>query len=255
MDPFLEEPGLWPDVHHEIISTARALLNPLLGPRYVVRIEERVYVADDDDPTFPFRIPDLRIAENPSRSGDPPSAITASSATIPLTVTTMFEEEIRESRLEIVDREGRDVVTVIEVLSPSNKVPGSKSRESFMRKRSEVLHSPSHWVEIDLLRAGQVSFRIFGTPCDYRIHVSPVELRPRGHIWPVLLRDRLPTIDIPLRKQDGAISLELQQVLDNAYERGAYDRSIDYRREPVPPLSEADAAWVDELLRGNGLRP
>ena len=70
----------------------------------------------------------------------------------PIVATTWFEEEIHEAFLKIIDRESRDVVTVIEILSPTNKVPGSPGRESFEEKRREVMHSPSHWVEIDLLR-------------------------------------------------------------------------------------------------------
>ncbi len=254
MDPYLADLGLWPDVHHEFISTSRALLNPQLGPRYVVRIEERVYVADEDDPNFLFRIPDLRVAGKPSRPSQRDSTSEVPAATLPITMTTLFEEEVREGRLEIIDREGRKVVTVIEFLSPANKVPGSAGRASFMKKRHEVMHSNSHWVEIDLLRQGQPSFPIHKTECDYRAHASRVEMRPRGHVWPIRLRDRLPVIQIPLRSPDGDLSLDLQQVCDLSYDRAAYDRTLDYQRDPVIPLSATDAAWADALLREKGVR-
>ena len=66
MDPYLEEPGLWPDVHHELLSVAREMLNRSLRPKYHVRIEERVYISDENDPGRKVIVPDLRIAETQS---------------------------------------------------------------------------------------------------------------------------------------------------------------------------------------------
>ncbi len=61
MDPYLETPDLWPDVHHELISQIRQVLNPALRPRYVARVELRLYVSDDDDPGRDVLILDVRI--------------------------------------------------------------------------------------------------------------------------------------------------------------------------------------------------
>ena len=47
-----------------------------------------------------------------------------------------------------------EVVTVLETLSPANKRPGGDGRREYLKKREEVLQSPSHLVEIDLLRGG-----------------------------------------------------------------------------------------------------
>ena len=41
MDPFVEHPSLWPDVHNALIATIRADLAPLLRPRYVARRRSR----------------------------------------------------------------------------------------------------------------------------------------------------------------------------------------------------------------------
>jgi hypothetical protein len=42
-----------------------------------------------------------------------------------------------------------------------------------------------------------------------------------------------------------------QQIVDEAYVRGRYDRT-DYRQPLEPPLSTEDAAWAENLLRQAG---
>jgi hypothetical protein len=48
--------------------------------------------------------------------------------------------------------------------------------------------------------------------------------------------------------------VDLQGLFHEIYDQGAYDLRLDYSRAIVPALSEADAAWVDEVLRQQGLR-
>jgi len=257
MDPYLEEPGLWPDVHNEIISNARALLNERLRPKYFVRIEERVYDSDENDPGRRVIVPDLRVVERPSAASLPisPSGTAGLEVAEPVDVTILIDDEIHESFLEVIDREQRQVVTVIEVVSPTNKVSGSRGQASYMQKRQEVLHSPSHWVEIDLLRQGEaIVLREVLPACHYTVHVSRVERRPKPKTWPIRLHQRLPAIPIPLLPADGEVLLDLQTVLTTAYDRAAYDLDIDYRTDPVPPLTGADAEWADQLLKTKGLR-
>src|SRR5258708_39686784 len=123
MDPYLENPGRWPDVHHRLISISSDLLTAQLRPKYFVRVEERVYLSDQQDPGRAVIIPDMRIvpasAEQHRRTT---RAAAGALATIePVIATTLFDEEIHEARLEVIDREFRSVVTVIEVLRPTNK--------------------------------------------------------------------------------------------------------------------------------------
>lgn len=226
MDPYLEDSGLWPDVHHGLISEARAYLNLRIGSNCPVRLQERTYRSDEEDPGRQVLIPDMR-------PGD-----------------TLIDDEIREARLEVIDRETRQVVTVIEVVSPSNKAAGSRGRVSYMQKRAEVMASPSHWVEIDLLRRGQpILPRGLLDRGDYFVHVSRVEQRPKGQVWPILLPQRLPVVAIPLKAGDADVPLDLQAIFNSAYDRAAYDRTVDYRQEPSVPPSPEDAAWADQLLR------
>ncbi len=260
MDPYLEKPSLWPDVHHELISGARAYLGGLVRPKYFVRVEERVYLADDEkggQKSHP-RVPDLRIGEHPGHGGapfTPGSGTTVLEAAEPVAVLFPVEEEARETFLQVFDADSRQIVTVIEILSPTIKLAGSRGRASFEQKRLEVLNSSRHWVEIDLLRAGTPSLpRELSPPCDYAAHVLRVERRPESHLWPILLRQKLPVIPIPLKAGDPDALLNLQAVLNDSYDRANYDLVIDYRADPVPPLAEVDAAWADQWLKAKGVR-
>ncbi len=257
MDPYLETPRLWPDVHHTLISEIQTALNHALVPRYVARLGICAYVSDEDDPARDaWRIPDVHIDRIAKRKR-PKTTKRAKTLAIaePLNIPFLVEDEIEEAFLEIRHLESKTTVTVIEILSPSNKVGGSASRESFLAKRRQILSSEVHWVEIDLLWAGTPTLdRLAVASSDYRIVVSRGEDWRRARFWPVMVRQTLPVIAIPLRGKDPDVPLDLGAVRRAAYDHAAYDLSIDYRREPQPPLSREDAAWAAKLLRAQGLR-
>jgi len=74
-------------------------------------------------------------------------------------------------------------------------------------------------------------------------------VRPsRAEVYPIRLREKLPTIRIPLRAKDTDALLDLQALIDECWATGGYD-DIDYSVEPVPPLGSADAAWARSLIR------
>src|SRR5205085_1973869 len=152
---------------------------------------------------------------------------------------TTLDEEIREPFLEILDKEKRQVVTVIEILSPANKYARSAGLESFRSKRRAIMNSRSHWIEIDLLRRGvSLPLRKRIRRHEYMVLVSTRDRRPKGLVWPIRLSQRLPVIPIPLQPGDDDSPLDLQAVLDSTYRRARYDRVIDYTQEPIPPLSK-----------------
>jgi hypothetical protein len=251
MDPYLGSPVIWPDVHHGLISEIRAALTPALRPRYVARVELRVYISDDDDPGREALVPDVRVERTPQRKGtkrlNGPTSIAIAE---PLIVPTLLDEEIKEAYLKILHVESEDLVTVIEVLSPTNKIRGARGRTSFMEKRFQVLNSDVHWVEIDLLRAGVPSVtRPPLRPSDYRVLVSRGGRHTNAHYWPIGVRQPLPAIGVPLRGKDPDVSLDLGAVFRAVYDRAAYDLSLDYRKDPDPPLEGDDAKWARELLR------
>lgn len=253
MDPYLEAPELWPNVHHGLISEIQAALNRALRPRYRSIVEERVYLSDENDPGRRVIIPDVavKVSAPSSRyeSSYPPDESSLAVAK-PVRATTLIEEEIREPRVVIIDSSGGKVVTVIEVLSPTNKIVGSRGRTSYESKRAEVMRSPAHFVEIDLLRDGiPIYCGEQLPPHDYLVHVSRHAARPHGVVWPILLRQHLPTIDIPLLPKDPDAALDLGAILNSAYDRGGYDLLVDYQQPPRVVLSEPDARWAERWIK------
>jgi Protein of unknown function (DUF4058) len=196
------------------------------------------------------------VERSPQRKGaKKPKAEQPLAATEPLIVPTLMDEEIEEAFLKIIHVESEELVTVIEVLSPTNKIRGSRGRASFMAKRRDILDSGVHWVEIDLLRTGVPSVTDPPLPpSDYRILVSRADQRTRTRFWPIGVRQPLPEIKIPLRGKDPETLLNLGAVFRMVYDRAAYDASVDYRKGPQPPLEADDARWARELLRGVGGR-
>ncbi len=255
MDPYLEDPGLWPDVHNSLIVVAREFLIRQLRPKYAVRIEERVYISGEDDPGRDTIIPDIRIALAARQKGARlRSDRGGPSVAEPEVLTTLLDNEIHEPYLQITDRISRQVVTAIEVLSPTNKILGAEGRRSYQQKKAEVLDSPTHWMEIDLLRAGAPVVPRLARPYDYVVHVSRADQRPKGYVWRIFLDQPLPVVGVPLKEEDADAPLDLQEVLNSVYDRAGYDLDIDYRRPPVVRLPREQARWANQVLRSKGLR-
>jgi hypothetical protein len=254
MDPYLESPDIWPDVHAKLISEIQTSLNPGLRPKYVARVELRVYISDEDDPGREMIVPDVRIekaAHEGIKKGKQANGA-AVALVEPEIIPYLIDDEIKEARLEIRHRKSGALVTIIEVVSPANKIRGSRGRDSFMEKRRETRTSDVHWVEIDLLRAGIPSVALV-KPSDYRILMYRAKERT-GRYWRIDMRQPLPPIGIPLRGKDADVPLELGKVLNAAYDHAAYDLSLDYSAEPEPPFAREDKTWAHQLMRGRGLR-
>ena len=133
-------------------------------------------------------IPDLRVAdaEREDREAWAAGEVAGGCAAVaePVVLTTLIDDEIHEAFLEVIDRQDRSVVTVIEILSPTNKVSGSRGRASYLEKRQEVMRSPSHLVEIDLLRSGvAIHTRELLPPADYSSFRSPCARKTRTRPW------------------------------------------------------------------------
>jgi hypothetical protein len=239
MDPYLEAPSLWPDVHHRLISTIGDQIQGNLTPGYRAVITP--YAVFESIEIAPVRrvVPDVAVVEREplGRRGGAAAAVEAAPLTLPAVMTVPVEY----ARIEIRTVRDQVLVTAIELLSPANKRPGLDGADAYEKKRQEIFSSTAHLLEIDLLRAGtrpQVARPLPAVP--YFIFLSRVERRPNIEIWPLSLR---------------AVALDLGSAIHDAYRRARYDLEIDYREPPpAPDLPADDAAWLDAHLREGGLR-
>jgi hypothetical protein len=165
----------------------------------------------------------------------------------PVQVLLGGPETFSQPHVVIRDRASRDAVSIVQVLSPINKAPAdSRARSDFLRKRAEVAASQTHWVEIDLLRAGERPPEVRGVG-DYYVLVKRSGTLV-ADVWPIGLRDRLPTIGIPLRGDVADLPLDLQLMLDRVWADGRYADLVDYAGPP-PALEAADAQWAADKVR------
>ena len=252
MDPYLEGPE-WEDFHSRINNEMANRLFPQVRPKYVARVERRVYVdRPGENDSGGYRIGDVGISRGADRSEPYRAGGTATAVAVPsireLPAATQLLER-REAYLTVRALPGMEIVTVIETLSPANKRPG-RGREIYLEKRNEVIASETSLVELDLLRGGRrLAVRGSLPGGDHFTLVSPGYARPRCEVFAWDLRDRSPVIPVPLLEADGPTPLDLQAVLDAVYDFAGYELTLPYDRPPTPPLDEDDAEWAEELLK------
>jgi hypothetical protein len=248
MDPYLEDPRLWPDVHARLIVYLAEHLQPQLRPRYRAAVETRVFVEGPDREI----IPDVWLRRHQPQPG-PAAAVLDADTPVEVQVT---ELEIHETFVQILDcQTGQRVVTVVEVLSPTNKLAGP-GRSSFLAKQHEILRSQAHLVEIDLLRQGPHVLAVPEAvaaqlrPYDYLVSVNRAAgTRSRFQLYARRLRERLPRVRIPLADTDPDVVLDLQTVLERTYEAGAYEDQINYGAACMPLLPPEEQTWANECIR------
>ena len=234
IDPYLEAQGYWRDFHNRFLTYCAEFLADALPANYEARIDEQMTLLSSGFEEVSLRkaIPDVGIL----RSGQSESATaTGSVATLePVTIELPVLEEVREAWIEIYRHPGRELITVIELLSPSNKEqPG---RELYLAKRSALLIQQVHLVELDLLLSGQrLPMRRPLPKGDYYALVSRHDHRPASHVYFWQRDDKLPKIPVPLKSPDPDVALDLAAVYKTAYDRGRYTKSIDYSQPIAEP--------------------
>lgn len=254
MDPYLERH--WLDVHSSLVVYARNQLQPQLPAGLVARSNERLVVdAPYDEERAIF--PDVRVVEQLSGGRSPAPA--ASAAVAEPLVMHVSRTRFRQPYVEIRETSGQGrLVTVIEFLSPSNKLPGD-GRKQYLRKRDELIDANVNLVEIDLTRTGRRELLVPQSQIPqshrttYQASVYTAWADGRIELYAMPQREPLPIIAVPLREADSAVNLSIHDLIHRAYEDGGYD-SIDYRQECEPPLDAEDAAWANEVLRRAGRR-
>lgn len=271
-DPYLQK--RWESCHGDMIIAIRDLMRGRLPSGLRPRIESRVFLEETDADGKVQRSnvkPDAFVIEYPTSYPKPSvgsvstwkdSAMDDDGSTL---VAEPFEftsipTEIKERYIDIVDvNDGERIITSIELLSPANKQPG-QSFERFREKQDMMRAGGVSLVEIDLIRGGNraisapTTFKDAGPEILYRIAILRGWERTHGTLYALTLRHQLPTIDLPLRRTDPPLTLNLQAMHDIAYDRGEFAIDLNYQKEAEPPLPAPDAAWSDQMLRAKGLR-
>jgi hypothetical protein len=244
MDPYLEHPALWPDIHNSLITAIADVLAPLLAPRYYVGVERHAYFLKPDQVVLVGR-PDIAVI--PYMPPAPRKLLPLAEMDV-LEVEVPLAEEVEENFLEVHEVTTSKLVTVLELLSPVNKLH-TQGRQEYEEKRDHIFQSRTNLVEIDLLRAGE-PMAVLGrqVKSDYRLLVSRGWQRPRAQLYPFNLRQPIPGFALPLQQGEVEPTVDLGAILHSLYSRRRFDLRLDYSQPPVPPLSPEDTTWAKELL-------
>lgn len=185
--------------------------------------------------------PDLSLTAGPAQSRDD-SARGAVAAAAPIVIELPIDiDEIRSRFLEIRDRRGEKLVAVIELRSPSNKLPGP-DREQYLHKRLSLIRGSANFVELDFLRVGPRT--VPGVPpCDYCVSVIRADELPRVKVWPFSLIELFPRVAVPLPARHEEPELDFKAALDTEYDRCGY-AYFAYADEADPPLTPEQRAWA-----------
>jgi len=248
MDPYLEG-AEWTSVHIELSSEIARQLAPKLRPKYIVRTAKRFVTEMPDDITIATGnvYPDVSVSDSVQED------TVSYRATIPppLQLATVMPARIPHVTIEIRDVADRELVTAIEVLSPTNK--RGEGYQEYLDKRRRLLYSTVHLMEIDLLRKGRrVPMQQPLPPAPYFVFLSRAEKRPILEVWPIQLDMPLPVVSVPLLADDPDETLDLQLALNTIYDALNYDLSVDYTQPPEVPLEGEEVAWVAEQLQAAG---
>ena len=227
----LEEAGLWPDFHSTFINYWREALAVALPREYEARVGEQVNLYEYEEPVRRFG-PDVAVLVRPGESSFRSAESTTHDAggvallkpvTIPL---AEILDEVRQPFLEIIHRSDRSLVTVLELLSPSNKAEPGRAR--YLAKRRSLLESPVHLVELDLLQGGRrLPFGAVLPEGDFYCMISRLELRYDCLVYTGRYGDTFPHWPVPLRSPDPDVSLDYQALFELTFTRGRYERSLE----------------------------
>ncbi|AFY57980.1 hypothetical protein Riv7116_5611 [Rivularia sp. PCC 7116] len=129
MNPYLEQPELWHQVHNRLIVAIADEITPQVAPQYHVAIVERVYSSISDN--LLVGIADVAV----SRRNDSSERIAVMTQELiqPKKVSVPIPEETVERYLEVRSTQSGEVISVIEILSPKNK-RSKQGREAYENK-------------------------------------------------------------------------------------------------------------------------
>ena len=220
MNPYLEDDKIWPVFHHHLIGCLYQILLPSLVDRYRARVGQRHY------------------------------------ATEQVLFTSVTREEHFEEHIEIHQRADARVVTLVDIVSPTNKT-SEDGRKAYLEKRREAKTSGANLVEIDLVLQGQpmLDYSREGLPdWDYAVTVTRAQHPERYEIYTATLQKRLPRFRLPLSADDRDTVVDLHAAFARSYDQGNFGEIVNYERDPSVPLTDEDRQWLDERLRSRKYR-
>ena len=220
MDPYLEDDALWPVFHHQLVMCLYQILLPGLVDRYRARVNQRHYVTEQ------------------------------------ALFTSVVREEHHEDYIEIRQRSDGRLITLVDVVSPTNKL-NPAGRSAYLAKRCESKSANANLVELDLVLQGQptLEYSRDGLPdWDYAVTVTRSTQPERYEIYTSTLQKRLPRFRLPLAADDRDTVLDLHTAFTRCYDQGGFAAKIDYTRDPSTPLIDEDRKWLQEVLKQQKLR-
>ena len=248
MDPYLEG-EMWQEFHQTLANQIRAQLMTTLPPKYVALLA-RYNVIDYSGLSIAGLsskqtiYPDVQVTEIKEAI-----ATYEAVSTPTVELVSPIPEKVPMIRIEIQDVAERRLVTVIEILSPVNKQ--GQGFQDYVAKRTTLLQTSTHLLEIDLLRAGERIPLIGELPsAPYYVFLSRFTRHPHTEVWSIQLREPLPTVPVPLLPPDPDVPLSLQKAIDACFDLVRYhERLLDYT-QPLPlPLDAEDAEWVESVVK------
>lgn len=253
MNPYLEHPDLWPEIHPQLITALANLLQEEVSDRYSVLIRQRVYRVSGEDSLVVGHLAHELSPRNDSTNN---SQCTPQQ---PIPTYIAVPQTVKEDYIEIVDCQIGKTVTIIEVLTPRKKRPG-RGRENYEQRCEAIFGSTTHFVEIDLLRGWEPISAYAPSNVDYRVLVSRSDQRPKADLYAWQVNAPIPPLTLPLGcHQDDTdaqayCTIDLKRALDTICVGTDGDFVIDYERAPIPPLPPETERWLSTLLERSGLR-
>src|SRR5262245_40697092 len=214
MDPFLEDDKIWPTFHHHFIAGLFQILLPNLIDRYRARVGQRQYATE-----------------------------------MPL-FTSIIREEHCEEFIEVRQRSDNKLVTLVDVVSPANKLT-TQGKEAYLDRRRDARLQHASIVEIDLVLQGQplLDYSREGLPdWDYAVTVTRAMQPERHEIYTATVQKRLPRFKLPLALDDRDTVVDLQAAFARCYDQGGFSAQIDYQATPAVISDQDDRTWVNDLL-------
>ena len=258
MNPYLEHRHIWPGFHDSLVAQLQADIGPRLPDRYRVDLHQRVEIdaGSGPPPDLAFMIPDALVTGEPAVQTSSPDTATGSTAVVTspveeYAVRVRMPREVKVNWLRIEAMPDRELVTIVEVMSPTNKVPG-RERNRYERKREVIVGSGANLVEIDLLRRWQPMPLETPPPAsDYRILVCEGWQRPSALLYPFNVQQPIPPFALPLLPEDKPLQVDLGPIINAMHHTARYGQVTRYQDPPPEPAFAPEVAeWVGERVAG-----